>query len=91
MRWTSALAIYFVIWWITLFVVLPFGVKNSGEADQAVEEGHDAGAPVSHGLKWKAGVTTVIATVVFVILYWVLQSQVLETLDIPFIRDMPRI
>jgi predicted secreted protein len=74
MKWTSALAIYFIIWWVTLFVVLPFGVKNAAESGQPVEEGHDAGAPIAHGLKWKAIVTTIIATIVFAIVYWLLTS-----------------
>jgi predicted secreted protein len=91
MKWTSALAIYFIIWWLVLFVVLPLRVKNAAETGEAVEEGNDAGAPVAHGLKWKAGVTTVLATIVFALVYWLLTSQVLETLDLPFIRDLPRI
>ena len=64
------IAIYFVIWWITLFVVLPFGIRNAHEAGTAVEEGHDAGAPVGHGLWRKAAVNTVIAAVVFAGVYW---------------------
>jgi predicted secreted protein len=91
MKWTSAFAIYFIIWWVTLFVVLPFGVKNASEAGQQVEEGHDAGAPVAHGLKWKAGVTTVVATVVFTIVYWLLTSGILQRLDLPFVNDLPQI
>ena len=91
MKWTSAIAIYFVIWWVCLFVVLPFGVKNSSETGDTVEEGNDAGAPVRHGLAWKAGITTVLATVVFAIVYWVLANNILETLDLPFVRDMPKL
>jgi methylmalonyl-CoA/ethylmalonyl-CoA epimerase len=30
MAWTTALAIYFIIWWVVLFAVLPFGVRNRG-------------------------------------------------------------
>jgi predicted secreted protein len=91
MKWTSAIAIYFIIWWTCLFVVLPFGVKNSAETGEVVEEGNDAGAPVAHGIKWKAGVTTVLATVVFVLVYAALASGVFETLNLPFIRDMPKL
>ena len=28
----SAIAIYFIIWWLCLFVVLPFGVRNAHES-----------------------------------------------------------
>ncbi len=91
MNWTSAVAIYFVIWWLVLFTVLPFGVRNAAEAGDAVEEGNDDGAPVVHGLKWKAGVTTVMATVVFAVVYWLPVNDVLSTLDLPFVRDMPKL
>jgi predicted secreted protein len=91
MKWTSAVAIYFILWWVTLFVVLPFGVKNAAETGEAVEEGNDAGAPISHGLAWKAIVTTVLASVIFVVLYWVLVNEMLNIGDLPFIRDMPRL
>lgn len=91
MKLTSAIAIYFVIWWTCLFVVLPFGVRNAAETGDAVEDGNDAGAPVRHGLAWKAMVTTVLATVVYVGVYWLLANNVLETLNLPFIRDMPKI
>ena len=91
MNWTSTFAIYFIIWWLVLFVVLPFGVCNAQEAGDAVEGGHEAGAPVRHGLAWKAIVTTLLATVVFAGVYWALTSGTLETLDLPFIKDMPKI
>ena len=58
MSWTSAVAIYFIIWWLVLFMVLPFGIKNAAETGEQIGEGNDEGAPVAHGLMWKAGVTT---------------------------------
>jgi predicted secreted protein len=66
----SGIAIYFIIWWTVLFAVLPFGVRNSHEAGENVGEGHDSGAPVRHGLKWKALVTTGVAAVLFSGVYW---------------------
>jgi predicted secreted protein len=91
MKWTSALAIYFVIWWVVLFAVLPFGIKNSAETGEAVVDGNDAGAPIAHGLAWKAVVTTALATVVFAFVYWALTNDVLNTFDLPFIKDMPKL
>jgi predicted secreted protein len=47
---STAFAIYFVIWWITLFLTLPFGVRSQHEdgegAGQAIP-GTDPGAPVA--------------------------------------------
>lgn len=91
MNWTSAIAIYFIIWWLVLFTVLPFGVRNAAETGAVVEEGNDAGAPIAHGLLWKAAMTTLLATVLYALVYWVLVNGYLETLDLPFFRDMPKI
>ena len=80
MSTTSAIAIYFIIWWTTLFAVLPWRIRNSHESGTTVEEGHDAGAPVVHGLKWKAVVTTIIATAIFIPVYLYLSNGGLERL-----------
>lgn len=69
MKIQSAIAIYFIMWWLILFVVLPLGVRNSAEAGVDVEEGNDPGAPIAHGLKWKAVLTTIITTFVFGVFY----------------------
>lgn len=77
MKFASYLAIYFVIWWIVLFAVLPFGVRNAEEAGEVVQEGHEAGAPMVHGLRKKFLITTVIAAVVLAGVYVALQSNIL--------------
>jgi predicted secreted protein len=66
----SAIAIYFIIWWLTLFAVLPFGVRNAGEAGETVEVGHEPGAPVDPQILKKAFATTAISAVIFAIFYW---------------------
>ena len=57
----SAIAIYFIVWWLCLFVVLPFGVRNAHEAGEAVEQGNEAGAPVRPLMRQKVLATTVLA------------------------------
>jgi len=64
----SAIAIYFLIWWITLFAVLPWGVRNQEESGQ-VTPGTDPGAPAIHRVWAKLLWTTVVASVIFTILY----------------------
>jgi len=59
---TTAIAIYFLIWWIVLFAVLPWGVRPQG-ADRAA--GTDPGAPIVSRLGARLIWTTVIATVIF--------------------------
>ena len=41
---TTAVAIFFLIWWIVLFAVLPWGVRSQQE-DAEVAPGTDPGAP----------------------------------------------
>ena len=66
----TALAIYFLIWWVTLFAVLPWGVRNQEEAGE-ITPGTDPGAPAVHVLGRKLMWTTVVASTVFGILYGV--------------------
>lgn len=40
----SGLAVYFVIWWLTLFAVLPIGLRTQAE-DQNIVPGTVASAP----------------------------------------------
>ena len=75
MNVASGVAIYFVIWWTVLFTVLPFGVRNSSEAGEVVQQGNEVGAPVVHGLVKKALITTVISAAVFAAIYWALVNR----------------
>ena len=64
----TALAIYFVIWWIVLFAVLPWGVHGQHEAGE-VAPGTDPGAPVLTYLRRKLVWTTIVASLVFAAWY----------------------
>jgi predicted secreted protein len=66
---TNILA-YIVIWWITLFAVLPMWVTPT----EPGEPGHDAGAPRHPRLVRKALVTTAIAAVVWLGLFLLMRS-----------------
>ena len=68
MSWISVLAIYFVIWWLVLFTVLPIGVKSQAEENE-VTLGTDHGAPARHRLPFKMALTTLISLAVFAVFY----------------------
>ncbi len=59
-----AIAIYFTIWWIVLFAILPWGVRSQQE-DGDIVAGTDPGAPVAPRLLIKAAATTVLASIMF--------------------------
>ena len=89
MNLASAIAIYFIIWWLVLFLVLPFGIRNAHETGETVEEGNEPGAPVTPRLARKVVITTILATVVFVVFY-LAQTRGLLSLDsLPFYNTMP--
>jgi predicted secreted protein len=68
MRIGTVIAIYFLIWWVVLFAVLPWGVRSQQEGGEVIP-GTDPGAPAIHRLGRKLLWTTVVATVVFGILW----------------------
>ena len=70
MSWPIGIAAYFVIWWIVIFAVLPFGVHPTAEGDP----GHAAGAPAHPHLKLKAAATTAIAAAIWLLLYGAVMS-----------------
>jgi predicted secreted protein len=72
MGWTSISAIFFIVWWMVLFMVLPFGVKR----EENPEPGHATGAPVKPMLVRKAIITTVLAAVVTAIVVAMLNAGV---------------
>ena len=61
---STGFAIYFVMWWIVLFVTLPFGVRSQHE-DGVGAPGTDPGAPITSGMGRKLIWTTLISAVVF--------------------------
>ena len=60
----TAIAIFFIIWWVVLFAVLPWGVRSQEESG-TVSEGTDPGAPVVPRLWVKLVWTTLVSLVVF--------------------------
>jgi predicted secreted protein len=64
-----SIAAYFTIWWITLFAVLPIGVRSAAEADVTdAPAGTDPGAPVLPNMAKKVVWTTGLAAIAFVAL-----------------------
>jgi predicted secreted protein len=63
---TGAIALYFVVWWIMLFAVLPFGVRSQLE-DGDVVSGSEPGAPAAPLMVEKAIWTTIVSGFVFLL------------------------
>ena len=81
MAWTTIAAIYFIIWWLVLFTVLPWGIRSQDEQGNVVS-GTDPGAPTIHGLRRKVIWTTVVATAVFGVFYWAFVTRAIAFEDL---------
>ena len=87
MSFFSGLAIYFVIWWIGLFAVLPWGIRSQHE-DGEIVKGTDPGAPSKPRLLRIVVVNTIFATAIFAAYYIVWSRNLISLDDIPFLPDM---
>jgi len=74
---STAFAIYFVLWWLTLFLTLPFGVRSQHE-DRVGAPGTDPGAPIATLMGRKLIWTTVISAVIFAVAWFAYQAGYLS-------------
>ena len=77
MSLTTGIAIYFIIWWMVLFAVLPWGVRSQHE-DGATAPGTDPGAPAIPMLARKLIWTTLVASVVFALCFLVYKYRLVS-------------
>jgi predicted secreted protein len=73
MTLVTILAVYLVVWWLALFVVLPFGVRTQDD-DADTVLGTPSSAPSRPMLVRKAIATSILAAVI-VGLLWVLSAR----------------
>jgi predicted secreted protein len=79
MGWISGLAVYFIIWWLVIFLVLPWGVRTVPMED--VARGHAPSAPRNPRIVLKAAVTTVVAAVLWLIVYAIIESGAISFVE----------
>ena len=82
MQVTSILAIYFLLWVFSAFVMLPFGVKTAEEAGEPLVPGQAESAPANFNPRKLAARATVVAavlTTLYVVNYemgWVTMADI---------------
>lgn len=76
MGWITGLAVYVIIWWLVIFMVLPWGVRRIDPED--LGPGEDPGAPAKPRMAMKLAITTVISGVLFGLFYLVMISGVIS-------------
>ena len=95
MAWTSILAIYFLIWVMTAFVMLPFGVRTSEEAGEDLVPGQAESAParfLAGKLVKRATIVAALLTTLYVLNYeygWITVEDI-DILPDPPVQVGPR-
>jgi predicted secreted protein len=84
---TAAIVLYSVIWFMTFFVVLPLRLVTQGEAGEVVPGTHRS-APSDAQIKRKAKITTIWATILFVIIAGVIVSGAITVRDLDWFGRM---
>ncbi len=74
---TTAVAIFFLIWWVVLFAVLPWGIRSQHEGGEIVP-GTDPGAPAIPNLGRKLLWTTLVSAAIFAACYVVYVDQLVS-------------
>lgn len=71
------IAIYAIVWWVCLFIVLPFGVRNQVDAGEVVR-GTDPGAPIAPRWWQRVLYTTILSIPMTALLMWALSTPWLQ-------------
>ena len=85
---TSALVLYAVLWFLTFLMVIPIRLQTQGDVGKIVP-GTQAGAPEHHNLKTKAKITSLLAAVMWVILWWIITFEIITVRDFDFMDRLP--
>ena len=70
MAWVTGIVVYVLVWWVTLFAVLPLWVRPAEPDDP----GHAAGAPQHPRLLLKMAITTVVSALIWLAIYLLVRS-----------------
>jgi predicted secreted protein len=74
MTWLGAAVVFAVVWWLVLFMVLPFGAAPPAE----VEPGMATSAPAKPRLAVKMAITTILAALVTALIAWLIDSGLIH-------------
>ena len=74
MTWFTGIVLYVLIWWTTLFTVLPWGIKR--DTEERPDRAH--GAPVNPQLKRKFVITAGISVVIWLMVYLLIEIEVIN-------------
>jgi predicted secreted protein len=74
MDWFGTAVVFTIVWWLILFMVLPFGAAPPDE----VEPGMATSAPAKPRMAIKLAVTTLLAALVTALVAWLMHSGLIH-------------
>ena len=81
MNLTGGIVLYTVLWFLALFLLLPFGVRSQAD-DGAIVPGTHAGAPAHPVLRRKMIWATLLAAAIWAVCAWIILGGVITRADI---------
>ena len=75
---TGSIIVYVMIWWIIFFSVLPVRIQSNKEVFREKIEGKDPGAPKNPKIAKKFFITTLITTIIFAVIYYLVEIDLLN-------------
>ena len=79
---TGSIIVYVMIWWIIFFSVLPIGIQSNKEVFKEKIGGMDPGAPKNPNIALKFLITTLITSIIFVVIYYLVDIEFLNLREI---------
>ena len=74
MDWFGTAVVFTIVWWLILFMVLPFGAAPPDE----VEPGMATSAPAKPRMAIKLLITTLLAALVTAVIAWLMESGLIH-------------
>ena len=66
--------VYMIIWWVVVFTILPIGIRK----EDRLEKGHAEGAPKNPLILKKFVITSLIAFVLWLIVFYIIKEGILS-------------
>ena len=79
MDWLGTAVVFAIVWWLILFMVLPFGAAPPDE----VEPGMATSAPAKPRMALKLAITTVLAALMTALIVWLMNSGLIQLRPAP--------
>jgi predicted secreted protein len=74
MTWFGTAVVFAIVWWLVLFMVLPFGAVPPAE----VEPGMATSAPAKPRLVIKMAITTLLAALITALIAWLIDNGLIH-------------